>query len=476
MGLIRGVKDVTQKKDIAASDEHYQLIDKWFALYRGYYSAWHDLRYHTVDGPKKRRMNTLGMPKHIAAEMAQLVFNEKCVVNVSHEGMRDNVHEVLKRNRFHKQFQRYLEYSFALGGMAVKVYADEHGVRLGYVTADCFIPVSTTAHEVREGVFVNETRKGDKYYTLLEWHTWEDSTYVVTNELYESDTKNELGIKISLATLYPALEERVTIEGLKRPLFVYIKPNTANNFDTQSPLGVSIYANALDTIKALDVAFDSFEREFRLGKKRIMVPQTAVKAVPDPQSGQMKRYFDDNDEVFQAFNFDQDSSNIEDISVEIRVEEHVSAIKALLDTLAMQTGFSAGTFTFDMQGVKTATEVVSENSKTFRTKRSHETIIEEALIELVQSIGEVAELYGFFSAPADYEVTIDFDDSVAEDRDADAEYYLKLRNAGITSKKYTMMRVLDVTEEQADEMLQEIQQEQATQTPDIDDMYGDGDD
>jgi A118 family predicted phage portal protein len=383
--------------------------------------------------------------------------------------------DAFKRNRFYKQFQRYLEYMFAMGGMSIKVYGDEKGIRLSYVTANCFIPVSQTADEITEGVFVNETRKGDKYFTLLEWHTWDGPTYVVRNELYQSSTKAELGVKVPLSTLYPELEEETRIDGLSRPLFVYFKPNIANNIDTQSPLGISLYANALDTLKELDTAFDSFEREFRLGKKRIIVPATAVKTVVDPETGQMRRYFDANDEVYQGLNMEMDSDTIKDVSVEIRVQEHIDAINALLNILAMQIGFSPGTFTFDGQGVKTATEVVSENSKTFRTKNSHEVIIEECLKELITTICEVAELYGFFDAPDDYEVAIDFDDSVAQDRDANANYYSKLVSQGLMPKVRAIMRIHDIPEEEARKWLQEINEENATATAAQVDMFGLGD-
>lgn len=261
--------------------------------------------------------------------------------------------------------------------------------------------------------------------------------------------------------MYPDLEEEARIEGLTRPLFVYIRPNTANNFDMYSPLGISIYANALDTLKTLDIAYDSFQREFRLGKKRILVPQSAIKTVVDPQSGKMSRYFDAEDEAYQAMNFESEDA-IKDISVELRVNEHIDAINSILNLLSMQLGFSAGTFTFDSQGLKTATEVVSENSKTFRTKNSHETIVEEGIKELVDVIVNVAELYDIFTAPDDYDVTVDFDDSIAEDRAANATYYMTLQSAGLISKKYALQRILDLTEEQAEEMLQEIKDENAT--------------
>ncbi|MEC3621550.1 phage portal protein [Bacillus subtilis] len=461
MGLIQGINKITDSKKVMVTDEHYEYVDTWYALYKGYHKDFHDITYKTVAGERSRRRATLNMPKVAAAEMAQLVFNEKCLVNVSDNALYDNIKEVLDHNKFGKQFQRYLEYSFALGGMVMKVHVDADQIKISYVAADAFYPLSSTSDEVTEGVFVNETRKGDKKYTLLEWHTWEGSEYVITNELYESNNSATLGIRVPLSTMYPDLEEEARIEGLTRPLFVYIRPNTANNFDMYSPLGISIYANALDTLKTLDIAYDSFQREFRLGKKRILVPQSAIKTVVDPQTGKMSRYFDAEDEAYQAMNFESEDA-IKDISVELRVNEHIDAINSILNLLSMQLGFSAGTFTFDSQGLKTATEVVSENSKTFRTKNSHETIVEEGIKELVDVIVNVAELYDIFTAPDDYDVTVDFDDSIAEDRAANATYYMTLQSAGLISKKYALQRILDLTEEQAEEMLQEIKDENAT--------------
>ncbi len=484
MGLIKGIQKLTDNKKIAADEQHYKLIDMWLALYRGYLETgpdgqpWHKVTYHTINGPQTRRMHTLNIPKVVAEEMARLVFNERCQINISDKGLAENIEDVFRSNKFYKKFQDYLEYNFALGGMVAKVYAvkdktDKYALRISFVTADCFFPISYTNGQVNEGVFINQTRKGDKYYTLLEWHQWDGDVYVITNELYESSASGELGVKVSLSTLYPDLEEEVRISNLSRSLFVYFKPNIANNFDIQSPLGISIYANALDTMKALDIAFDSFIREFRLGKKRVLVPATAVQTVVDPQTGETHRYFDANDEVYQAFNFmETENQKPIDISVEIRVEEHVQAIQALLDILSMQIGFSAGTFTFDGKVVKTATEVISENSKTFRTKNSHETLIEEGLKELITSIVEVAELYGIFSAPAEYKVNIDFEDSIAEDRDSNADYYLKLKNGGLLSAKTALMRILDYTEEQAEEELRRIAEERQNRLADIDELYG----
>jgi A118 family predicted phage portal protein len=471
MGLIRGIQSVYDKKEIPVNDTFYNHIDVWKALYSGYHKDFHDVKYHTINGTKTRRMATLNMPKVVAQEIATLVFNEKCSINISDEKLSENIEIVFKANSFYKKFQDYLEYNFALGGMVIKGYAEDGQIKLSYVTADCFIPVAWDNQGITEGIFINEIKKGNKKYTHLEWHLWESDQYIIRNEVYESNG-TDLGVKVPLKDFFPNLQEEVVISGLKRSLFVYFKPNTANNIDLNSPLGISVYANSLDTLKSLDIAFDSFQREFRLGRKRILVPAAAIRTVIDPVTGASHRYFDANDEVYEAFNFDQDSNEIKDISVELRVEEHIAAINALLNILAMQIGFSAGSFTFDGQGVKTATEVISENSKTFRTKQSHETIIEAGLQELVEVIVQVAELYDIFEGPEKYEVTVTFDDSIAEDQTAEINKQVLLVSNGLTSKKRAIMKVHGVTVEEAEKILQEIREEQQTVTAQAIDLFG----
>ncbi|PHB88167.1 portal protein [Bacillus wiedmannii] len=472
LGLIKGISNVIDMKDVMMTDSMYNNIEKWKQLYMGYFPKWHDVTYQTVDGNShKRQMRSMGMPKVISSEMANLVFNEKCEISLSDEKTHDYITEVLKNSSFYLQFQNYLEYMFALGGIVAKAYVDDQGVQIGFVNADCFIPIADNGKTVTEGVFVNETRKNNKKYTLLEWHSWIDGKYVIRNELYESDG-SELGTKISLEKMYPELKEVVEIKNLKRSLFVYIKPNLANNIELTSNLGVSIFSSALDTLQELDVAFDSFEREFRLGKKRIIVPTSAVKTIVDPMTGEMRRYFDANDEAYESLELGMDSGAVKEISFELRVEEHVSAINALLNILSMQTGFSTGSFTFDSEGLKTATEVVSQNSKTYRTRNGHVTIIEEALKDLITVILEISELYGLYSAPEDIDVSVNFDDSIAEDRNTNADYWIKLKMNGLTSAKMAIMKVLKVTEEEAKRILKEIQEENKIVLPEDVDFFG----
>lgn len=459
LGLIQSLEDISEHKDVSLNEEMFQKIDDWKALYAGYYEPFHKVRYHTLDGWKDRTMLTLGLAKVSAAEMASLVYNEKCEISIDDNTVSELIEEVFKNNKFHKKFQDYLEYSFAHGGMVIKPYIEDKRIMLSFITADCFIPISWRNDSIYEAVFPFEFQKRDKNYTHLEWHLWEDGVYVIRNEVYESQDGQDLGIKVNLHDFFPGLEEEVHINGLKRSIFSYFKPNSANNIDTTSPLGISLYANALDTVKSIDTAFDSFNREFRLGKKRIIVPESMVKVVYD-QDGMPQRYFDASDETYESFNTgNMDDAKIHDVDVVLRVEEHVAAINALLNLFAMQTGFSSGTFTFDGESMKTATEVVSEQSKTFKSKQSHEIIIEAALQELIGSIVAMAELYDIIGKTNEYEVTVSFDDSIAEDKKAEIDKQVTLVLNELQSRKRAIMKIFGVTEDEALEIIAEINEE-----------------
>lgn len=61
-----------------------------------------------------------------------------------------------------------------MGGMVVKVLRDglarcsSNQIELRY--SRMFYPLSYSNGHITEGIFVNTSRKRDKYYTHLEWH------------------------------------------------------------------------------------------------------------------------------------------------------------------------------------------------------------------------------------------------------------------------------------------------------------------
>ena len=62
----------------------------------------------------------------------------------------------------------------------------------------------------------------------------------------------------------------------------------------------------------------------------------------------------------------------------------------------MQVGVSGGMFSFDGKTMKTATEVVSENSDTFQLRNSIVSLVEHSIKELVVSICELGKAHGIY--------------------------------------------------------------------------------
>ena len=237
----------------------------------------------------------------------------------------------------------------------------------------------------------------------------------------------------------------------------------------------------MDTLHAIDICFDSFVREFRLGKKRIIVPARMIRTVTDPATGKQVRYFDATDETYEALSTDDpDTLKIQDNSVSLRVEEHVEALNALLNLLCLQVGLSFGTFSFDAKGgLKTATEVVAENSKTYKTIKNFQNQIIPAVQDLVDAIIEVAALYELTwdgmsiaqLAARGYEVKVSLDDGVTQDRQTNINEGITLVGAGLMSK-YTFLTDpkygINLTEDDALQELQRIADEQTITMPHLD--------
>lgn len=506
-GMAHEFKDIFEVGGVPAFNQFYYFgIFPWHYVYKGFYSPWHKVAAPTIAAPyASRELFRLNMAKACCAELAGLLWGEKATVNVNLKGFTPTDEEpvdkaqrfidsVLNANNFDVKMQEAIEQALALGGEAIKVWYEERHdadgnaipgsgeIKIGWCMADQFVPTEWTNAEISAGVFISRIARDGYYYTRLEWHKWDGDTYVVSNELFRSDMKKKgaeesqdiLGFRYPLATIYPFLNEETPIQGLEKSLFSYFRPPVANNIDDNSPLGVSVYANAMDTLRALDICYDSFVREFRLGKKRIIVPDRCLRTIVDPSTGVARRYFDANDEAYEAMATDDAGDlKIHDNSVELRVEEHVAAMNTLLQILCLQLGFSASTFSFSVKdGLKTATEVVSENSKTYKTIKNCQTVIAPALERLVHNIFAIAILYdvefdgekvaSWFedgSLAGQYECKIAWDDGVIQDRSANINEGIMLVNSGLMSKKTFLVKALGLTDEMATAELQRMSEE-----------------
>lgn len=458
MSIITDAKKV-YGKTVPDFGDFYGYIEKWDDIFCNR-PEWRRVKKSGLYAKGDRLMNALCAAKVLADEFARLTFSEQVTISAA-EPYLEYVTAALNDSGFWKRMPEFLSQAYALGGGVVKVYAEDKKPKLNYIAADRFAPTAWDERDVTEGVLESRIRKDGFFYTLFERHSFsDDGCTEVEHRLYKSSQRNSIGKPCELSELFPGVDETVTYKSAE-PMLRYFKPDVSNNIDRCCPLGVSVFSSAVDTLKALDVAFDSFGREFTLGKKRIIVPSSCIQTVVDPETGNLRKYFDADDEVYVALKCDEERDlKITDNTVELRIEEHVAAINALLNILCFQTGLSSGTFSFEgSQGLKTATEVISADSKTARTAKGNKNLVAELIEGIVRSIIAVGIEVGDLSESGDYGILVTMPDGVVIDDNTKIDNNIKLVQSGLKSKLAAIMDVQNCDEEAAQKELDRITKE-----------------
>lgn len=461
MEFYNNIATVLSKKGINLTvGTIYDLMAVWKSWYRGNVNDFHYYTEIVCGKSVQCERLTMNMPKRNCEDISSLLWTEKTRIDLSNKTATKRLWNVLdsKENSFTVNMPIFIEKVLALGTGVTVEYKDENNKTIiDYIDGDVVIPYKFTNGYISGLITVSRFTegKGNKkiYYTHITYHEYVDGKYLKLNEVYKSNTETALGKQLNFNDVFPTVKESEVII-TKNPYFQVWKLPIANNFDTGSPMGISILANSIDRYKSIDTKYDSFYNEFILGKKRIIVDQSAMKGqmTTDEEGNQrFVQYFDKNDKVYQAINAEM-KEPVKEIDFTLRYQEHIDSINADLNWLSEDLGLGANWYKFDGTGVKTATEVISENSKAFRTKKHYEITINDCVYDLVQA---VCELEGIKTN----NVTITPDDSIIEDKNTEMTRAQLEVTQGLRSKKSYLMEFKGMSEEEAEEELEKIKEE-----------------
>lgn len=461
------------KEYTTASDTTYAHIDEWLEWYQGDVEKFHTYKIFNGTTTTSHKRYRLGMAKRVCEDWANLLLNEKVTIKAKRYTKRLN--EILNKNNFVVRANQMIEMSFALGTGAFVEYKDaDDNVIIDYIRADMIYPLSWDNGDITECAFGTVKTINGKEIIYLQIHRLgreadpEDENekiedpkeYYIENKYVDVESGDELSCPEDIKELIPT--------GYTKPLFQIINPNICNNIDLDSPLGISVYANAISQLKGCDLVYDSYMNEYVLGRKRVLVPVSAAK-MQMQKDGVTKPTFDPNDEVFYQMPGDKQSDlKLTEVDMSIRAQEHELGIQRSLDILSFMVGMGAGRYKFENGAVKTATEVISDKSDLFQNRQKNLIIVNTALINMVAAIS-------FLDKGHEIEATIDVDDSIIEDTNATIDKNIKLVNANLRSKLTAIMEINKCSEEEAREELARIAEEGQITGQDIDWTQGDND-
>lgn len=412
----------------------YQKINEWISWYNSNVRGFSFYKAYTGRGTYNRcRRKSMGMAKKLSEDIADLLLNEKVMITLEDDATQKFVQEILDENHFLVIGNDFQERKAYTGTVAYIPYlydteVSEDGsvlsgkIGIEYVDAPNIFPVSWKNGEVSECIFAFPHTANRKKYVHLQHHRKaEDGNYIIENKVLRCGSGVSSGTEVDekeWKELRPFKNLTATVQtGSTEPQFVLDRLNITNNADTSNPMGIAIFANAIDTLRKLDTEYDSYCNEFDLGRKRIFVaPELLTNDDGTPA-------FDPEDAVFYKLPDDYNEKGerlIKEVDMQLRVEAHSKAINDDLNYLSLKCGFGTNRYQFNGIGAKTATEIISENSDMYRMLKKHEIILEDVLKRLIRIIIRLGQVTGNVLDP-DTEITIDFDDSIIEDKDSERQ-------------------------------------------------------
>jgi A118 family predicted phage portal protein len=457
-----------QRKGIDTVDtSFYRKIEEWKSWYRSDVRKFHFYNVYEGNGTYCRcRRHSLGMAKQACEDIADLLLNERVKVTMNDDRTYAFVMDVLRRNHFDRLGNEYQERKAACGTVAYVPYIDgrmdDSGyfisgtVGVNYLEAENIYPISWDNGEVTECAFVFLKSYRRKKYANFQFHLLDGGQYVIENTVVECTrgAGRELEpAEWSAIPCFAALTPRIET-GSDRPQFVIDKLNLTNNADEDptNPMGIAIFANAIDVLRKLDLEYDSYANEFTLGRKRIFVNPSMI----EDEHG--NPVFDPADSVFYRLPEDykgEDEGFIHEVDMDLRVEQHSKAINDDLNYLSLKCGFGSEHYKFDKGSVRTATEIISENSDMYRSLKKHELVLDEVLKNLIRIIIRLGIACGHPELKPDVDISIDFDDSIIEDKASERAQDRQDVSMGVMSLAEYRAKWYGETEEKAKSRLPE---------------------
>ena len=348
------VKDFLQKKGYTVNDNalsKIQVCDDWYS------------NRIIEDFHKRKTLN--GIPY----ELSRLNFGKRCCsddanlcevleINAGDGEQADYVAAVLDGSKFNTQYRKQLEKTSADGTTACYIRLDnvtfmDDGsvqggeIKLNYVEADAFLPLTVDNDIVTEAAFSGSTLvKGRKQSTLVLF-TIENGLYTAETHVFD-DKGGEVKDKETIVQL-----------GDVKP-FAVMRNAEVNNLDDMEGYGLPKLWDAIPALKVVDLCYNVLFSDLDKAEKIILVNELLCEfddnGKPKMTTEQKKLFV----LVGEKLPDPQDEALIQEYNPEIRIDQITKAFELALSLLSMSFGYGTKKYSFENGQITTATEYVGE--------------------------------------------------------------------------------------------------------------------
>lgn len=410
-----------------------------------------------TETPHGQKITKLHIP--LAADMASvsagMLFSEPPAIRVEDAKTTQDAIDKAIDGGLHATLLEAADACSGIGGSYLRIVWDRDVTPLPWIApvqADCAVPEFAYGTHLRAVTFWTDVhRDGETVWRHLERH----EKGRILHGLYEG-SPTRLGMPVPLteqpatAPLAALVDDQGGIDtGAPDHLTAAYVPNMRparvwRDCPAAAGLGQSDYAGVEPLMDALDETYTSWMRDIRLGKARLVVPNSMLES---GGPGRGAEFLEDR-ELYTGLNFlpragDSMGSQLESVQFKIRFEEHHATAADLIEQILGRAGYSGASFGLDAGGAAmTATEITAREGKSITTRNRKTLYWKPAIKDIVAAwlavcAGPVGNMRGLEVT----EPTVEFADGVADSPQEMAQTAQLLRTAQAASTE-TLVRML----------------------------------
>lgn len=409
---------------------------------------WEDL-YLNRAGWIKKRVKSRKIPANIVRELKRLTLTEFTAT----------IHNAPELQaaflRTIQSLRRKMDFGLAIGGLLLKPYFTAQGVAVDIVPQDAYLPVNYTDDTCDAIVCPQEIAIGKTYYTRLEYHVYDRTRQIHTiqNRCFRSSMPGILGTECRLSDvqIWADILPAKTFEQAQRPLFAIFQTPDSNNIDPASPLGVSVFADAIEFIRDADEQWERILWELESSERAIDASEDLFRykdGKPDFPKGRER--------MFRSYEATDGKSFITTFSPEVRDTSYFNAFNQMLRRIENAVGLSYGTLSEVSDVEKTAEEVRSSKQRSFSRVKDIQENLRIALDNLLYGMQYYRDYYANQTNPP-VKATFTFGDSVLEDPDVEYQRRIQMVRDRILKPELFLSWYFNCSEDKAKEMMPEQQ-------------------
>lgn len=461
------------------SQSYYSHINKWIDIWQGK-AEW--LNIQTVDN-KEYPMYSLGMAKRVCEDLASTITSEPFTITAKKNN--DILQEDLKRAKVLKKLPAAIEimgYSGTVGtvvriknaeitqknGVLTLAKTDKTKIQTIDVKANQIIPLTIEDGEIIDCAIVSKQKRvindkiKDVYY--LELHELREKGYQITNKFFIKEDGTEIRVDGVIDT-YNTLSNV--------PLFSLGKIGRENPISDNNGLGISLFGDSIDQLTILDLVYNNFGMDFKLGQKLMLINKKLTRIETEeytdkngnlrtrehivyPSDIRKQQFVEIGNELMDDVN---EKPYIFEYNPDLRVGDNKEGVQFALDNLSFKVGYGTHYYSFETGNIVTATEAVIANKDFVNNGRKNREAVNEYLIGICRALLLCEKMLGNASIEEKQEIEIAEVDGFLEDDSTVRQRAKEEVAMGLMSKKRYLMKVYGMNEEEAIKELQNINKE-----------------